>query len=73
MERVKKIEELSNNGERQLIFYFDSKNMLLDEVNFLHLLLDFGSFYNLKENLINFKLDEIEHYFKKKRIIYQIG
>lgn len=72
METVKNIEEILKDGKRELILSFNTKDVLLNESNFLQLLLKFGSIKTLKDYFINSKFDDIEYYLKKNNIIYEI-
>lgn len=73
MEICQNIEEKILNGERQLIFHYESKTLSLNENSLLGLLMQFGSLSCLKDFFSKYKYDDTERYFRKYKIIYEIG
>lgn len=73
MEKCQSIEEVLKDGERKLIIHFGQIRILVNEHSLLYLLLEFGSISSVKEYFNDYKLIDIENYFKKRKIAYEIG
>lgn len=73
MERCQNIEEIFRNGERQLVFHYESKTLSLNENNLIGLLVQFGSLKCLKDFFSGIVFDDVERYFRKYKINYEIG
>ena len=70
MEKIERIEEITTNGERNIIMYANSKQLSIVGSNVFSLLIGFGSLDSVKDYFYDKRIDDIKYFINKNKIIF---